>query len=53
MNTIFMSPENSKIFDPRRLLLFLSDKINLKRNDKYVALFNLSMYFINLTWRNI
>ena len=30
MDTIFMNSENSKISDPRRLLLNLSDKINLK-----------------------
>ena len=36
--------------DPHGLLLNLSDRINLKRNDNYVALSNLSMYF---TWKNI
>ena len=44
---------NSKISatsDPHRLLLNLTDKINLKRSDKYVALSNLSIYF---TWKNI
>ena len=35
---IFMNSENSKTSDPSRLLLDLSDKINLKRNDKYTAL---------------
>ena len=38
MDTIFMNSGNSKTSDPHRLLLNLSDKINLKRNDKYVAL---------------
>ena len=33
-----MNFDNSKISDPHRLLLNLSDKINLKRRDKYVAL---------------
>ena len=33
-----MNSENSKTSDPRRLLLDLSDKINLKRSDKYTAL---------------
>ena len=37
-------PENSKTSDPRRLLLNLSDKINLKRRDKYITLSNLSIY---------
>ena len=30
MDTMFMNPENSKISDPHRLLLSLSDKITLK-----------------------
>ena len=30
MDTIFMNSENSKIFDPHRLLFIFSDKINLK-----------------------
>ena len=45
-----MNSENSKTSDPHRLLLNLSDKINLKRSDKYVALSNLSIY---CTWKNI
>ena len=32
-----MNSENSKTSDPHRLLLNISDKINLKRSDKYVA----------------
>ena len=50
MDTIFMNSENSKRSDPKRLLLNLSDKINFKRSDKYVALSNLS---ISYTWKNI
>ena len=38
-----MNSEDSKIFDPHRLLLNLSDKINLRMSDKYVALLNLFM----------
>ena len=45
-----MNSENSKTFDPHRLLLNLTDKINLKRSDKYVAVSNLSIYY---TWKNI
>ena len=45
-----MNSENSKLSDPHRLLLNLSDKTNLKRSDKYVALSNLSIYYI---WKNI
>ena len=37
MNTIFMNAKNSKASDPHRLLLNLTDKINIKRSDKYVA----------------
>ena len=48
METIFMNSENTS--DPHRLLLSLSDKINLKRQDKYVALSNLSIYY---TWKSI
>ena len=33
-----MNYENSKTTEPYRLLINLSDKINLKRSDKYVAL---------------
>ena len=47
MGTKFMNSENSKTFEPYRLLLNLSDKINLKRSNKYVALSNLSIYY---TW---
>ena len=45
MDTIFMNSENSKTSDPHRVLLNLTDKINLKRSDKYVALSNLSIYY--------
>ena len=37
MDTIFMNSDNSKTSDPHLVLLNLSDKINLKRSDKYVA----------------
>ena len=45
-----MNSENSKAYDPDRLLLYLSDKINLRRNEKYVAISNTSIY---CTWKNI
>ena len=50
MDAIFMNSENSETSDPNRLLLSVTDKINLKRSDKYVALSNLSIYY---TWKNI
>ena len=37
MDTIFMNSDNRKTSDPYLVLLNLSDKINLKRSDKYVA----------------
>ena len=45
-----MNSENSKTSDPHRLLLKLTDKIDLRRKGKYIALSNLS---INYTWTNI
>ena len=45
-----MNSKNSKTSPPHRQLLNLTDKINLKRSDSYVALSNLSMYY---TWKNI
>ena len=50
MHTIFTNSKNSKTSHPHRLLLKLSDKANLKRSDKYVALSNLIIYH---TWTNI
>ena len=49
MDTMFIyyNSENSKTSEPHKLLLNLADKINLKRNNKYVALSNLSLYY---TW---
>ena len=49
MDTISMNSGNSKTSDLHRLLLNFSDKVNLKRSDKYVALFNISIYY---TWKN-
>ena len=45
MDTIFMNCKNSKTSDPHRLLLNLTDKINLNSSDKYVALSNLTIYY--------
>ena len=44
MNAIFMNSKNSKTFDPHRLIVNLTEKINLKRNNKYVVLSNISIY---------
>ena len=45
-----MNSENSKTSDPQRLLLNLTDKIDLRTKDKYFALSNLSIYY---TLKNI
>ena len=45
-----MNSENSKTSDFHRLLLNLTDKIDLRRKDKYISLSNLSIYY---TWKNI
>ena len=46
MSTIFVNSKNSKTYDPPRLLFSISGKINLKRSDKYVALLNLTVYYM-------
>ena len=45
-----MNSGNSKATNPHILLLNISDKINLKRKDKYIALSNLSICY---TWETI
>ena len=44
MDTIFMKSKNSKTSNPDRLLLNLTDKIDLRKKYKYIALSNLSNY---------
>ena len=50
MDTMCMNSENIKTSDRQRLLLNLSDKINLQRSDEYVVLSNHSIYY---TWKNM
>ena len=45
MDTIFMNSKNSEKSGPHRLLLSLTDEMNLKRSDKFVALSNLCIYY--------
>ena len=45
MSTIFMNSKNSRTSDPHRLLFNLTDKIDLRRKDKYIALSNLSICY--------
>ena len=49
MDTAFMYSRNSKTSDSHRLILDLTDKKNLKRSDKYVALSYLSICY---AWKN-
>ena len=44
MDIIFMISENSKTSGPYRILINLSDKIDLKRSEKHIVLSNLCIY---------
>ena len=50
MDTIFMNSENSKTSKRHILILKLTDKLDLRRGEKIIALSNLSIYY---TWKNI
>ena len=50
MDTIFMNSENSKTSKPHVLIFKLTDKLDLRRGEKSIALSNLSIYY---TWKNI
>ena len=50
MDTIFMNLENSKTSERHVLVLKLTDKLDLRRGQKTVALSNLSIYY---TWKNV
>ena len=50
MDTIFMNSENSKTSEPHVLILKLTDKLDLRRGEKSIALSSLSIYY---TWENI
>ena len=49
MDTIFMITENSKTSKPHVSILKISDKTDLRRGEKNIALSN-SIYY---TWKNI
>ena len=49
MHTIFMNSENSRTSEYHILVLKLTDKLDLRRGQKSVALSNLSIYY---TWKN-
>ena len=45
IDTIFMSSKNSETSDSNRILRNLTDRIDLRRKDKYIDLSNLSIYY--------
>ena len=50
MGTIFMNSENSKTSNPHVLVLKLTNKLDLRTDEKVIALSNLSIYYI---WKKI
>ena len=50
MDTIIMNSENSRTSEYHVLVRKLSDKLDLRRGQKSVALSNLSIYY---TWKNV
>ena len=50
MEIIFMNTENSKTNEPHKVVLNLSQRLDLRSLDKHVAHQNLSIYY---TWKNI
>ena len=49
MSTIFVKSENSKMFKPNVLILKVTNKLDLRIEEKVIASSNLSIYY---TWRN-
>ena len=45
-----MNSKNSKTSEPNVLILKLTDKLDLRRGEKIIALSNLGIYY---TWKNI
>ena len=50
MDTIFMNSENSKTSEHNVLVLKLTDKLDLRKGQKTIALSNLSIYY---KWKNV
>ena len=50
MEKIFINTENSKTNERHKYVLNLSQRLDLRRSNKHVALQNLSIYY---TWKNI
>ena len=45
-----MNTENSKTNEPHKFVLNLSQRLDLRSSDNYIALQNLSIYY---TWKNV
>ena len=45
MDTVFMNSKNNKISEPNVLILKLTDKLDLRRGEKIIALSNLGIYY--------
>ena len=45
-----MNSENSKSSNPHVLIIKLTDKLDLRRGEKIIALSNIGIYY---TWKNI
>ena len=50
MEAIFMNTENSKMNEPHKLVITLSQRLDLRSSNKCVALQNLCIY---QTWKNV
>ena len=50
MDTIFANSENSKTSEPHVLMLKLTNKLDLRIEEKIIALSNLNIY---CTWKNM
>ena len=50
MDTIFVKSENNKTSKPHVLILKLTDKLDLRRGEKSIALSNLSIYYIKSSY---
>ena len=50
MDTIFVNSEKTETSEPHALILKLTDKLGLRRDENNTALSNLSIYY---TWKNI
>ena len=46
MNTIFLNSEKSNTSHPHRLLLNPTDKIDVRKKGKYIALSNFRIYYL-------